>query len=91
MLFDIESDPHEQFNLAGKYPEVCQKAVYFLSEWHDEMMKTMDSPIDPLWVVMQEGGPFHAKGHLKDYCDLLDGTNRQWAIEELRKRHPREF
>ena len=91
MLFDIDTDSHEQFNLAGKYPHVCQQAVYYFNEWHDLMMKTMDSPIDPLWVVMQEGGPFHAKGRLKEYCDFLDGTKRQWAIDELKKRHPGEF
>jgi len=91
MLFDIETDPYEQFNVAGKYPDICQQAVYYLNEWHDQMMKNSVSPIDPLWIVMQEGGPFHAKGRLKEYCELLDGTKRKWAIEELKKRHPGEF
>ncbi len=91
MLFDIENDPHEQFNLAGERQDICQQAVKYLSEWHDEMMRTMDTPIDPLWVVMNEGGPFHARGQLKKYCQLLEGTPREWAIEELKKRHPKEF
>lgn len=91
MLFDLENDPHEQFNLASKYPDICQKAQAYLGEWHEEMMWTMDVPLDPLWVVMQEGGPHHAKGQLKRYCDSLVGTPREWAIGELKRRHPGEF
>jgi hypothetical protein len=91
MLFDIDSDPHEQFNIASKYPDVCRQAVYYLNEWHDKMMKSMDSPIDPLWVVMKEGGPFHAKGTLKKYSESLESTNRAWPLDEYKKRHPREF
>lgn len=91
MLFDLKDDPHEQFNLAKAHPEICRQAVAYLNEWHDEMMRTMDSPIDPLWTVMREGGPFHARGQLKKYCELLEGTPREWAIAELKKRHPREF
>lgn len=91
MLFDLDSDPYEQFNLASKFPDVCRQAVYYLNDWHDKMMKSMDSPIDPLWVVMKEGGPFHAKGTLKKYSESLEGTNRAWALDEYKKRHPREF
>jgi arylsulfatase A-like enzyme len=91
MLFDLDNDPHEQFNLSSKYPEICQQAVYNLTEWHDLMMMTLDSPTDPLWVVMNEGGPYHAKGALKKYSDILKGTDRAWAIEEYKKRHPNEF
>ena len=91
MLFDLESDPYEQFNLAESHPEICLQALAHLNEWHDEMMGTMDSQVDPLWTVMQEGGPFHARGQLKKYTELLEGTPREWAIEELKKRHPQEF
>jgi arylsulfatase A-like enzyme len=91
MLFDLEADPHEQFDLAEKHPEICRQAVTYLNEWHDDMMRTMDSPIDPLWTVMQEGGPFHARGQLQKYCEFLEGTSREWAIAELKKRHPEEF
>lgn len=91
MLFDLENDPHEQFNLAGKHPDICRQAVYYLNQWHDEMMRSMDSPVDPLWVVMKEGGPYHAKGALKAYCQFLVGTKREWAVEEYKRRHPQEF
>jgi len=91
MLFDIENDPHEQFNLSGKYPEICGQAVNYLNIWHADMMQSMETPIDPMQVVLQEGGPFHARGQLKKYCELLETTGRGWAIEELKKRHPTEF
>lgn len=91
MLFDVESDPHEQNNLAGERKDVCREAVYRLAEWHDSMMMTMPYAVDPMWTVMREGGPFHARGHLKKYCEYLEQTGRSWAIPELKKRHPGEF
>ena len=40
---------------------------------------------------MREGGPYHAKGQLRHYAEYLEKTDRGWAIEELRRRHPGEF
>lgn len=91
MLFNIKNDPHEQQNVAQENKAVCKEAVYYLNEWHDNMMMTMECDIDPLWTVIQEGGPYHAKGHLKEYCERLRATDRSDAIPELMKRHPREF
>jgi choline-sulfatase len=91
MLFDLDNDPHEQNNLANIHQDLCKQAVYYLNEWHDKMMISMDSSIDPLWIVMKEGGPFHAKGALKNYCARLEGTDRAWAIKQYRQRYPDEF
>jgi choline-sulfatase len=91
MLFNIEQDPHEQHDLAGERRDVCLEAVYRLNDWHDAMMKTMPGDVDPLWTVIREGGPFHAKGQLKAYCAHLEETGRGDAIPELKRRHPREF
>jgi UV DNA damage repair endonuclease len=91
MLFNIAEDPHEQINLAEKRPDICRDAVYKLNEWHDRMMNTMDSAADPLWTVMKEGGPYHARGKLKKYCERLENTSRGWAVPELKKRYPHEF
>jgi choline-sulfatase len=65
--------------------------VYYLNQWHDDRMKSMPFDTDPLWAVMKEGGPFHAKGYLKDYSVRLEQSERGHAIEELRQRHPSEF
>ncbi|MHA0855723.1 sulfatase [Paenibacillus sp. CMAA1364] len=63
MLFNLTIDPYEQNNLADARRDICMNAVYLLNEWHDEMMLSMQEDIDPLWTVMKEGGPFHAKDY----------------------------
>lgn len=91
MLFNIEQDPHQQQNRADQNPSVCQEAVFQLNGWHDAMMQSMPCAEDPLWTVMREGGPLHARGHLKKYCERLEATGRGHAIPELKRRHPGEF
>ncbi|CAG7626566.1 sulfatase-like hydrolase/transferase [Paenibacillus allorhizosphaerae] len=91
MLFNIKEDPHEQVNLAQERRDVCMEAVYRLNDWHDDMMNSMKHDVDPLWTVMKEGGPFHAKGHLKKYAEWLEASGRGHAIEELARRHPAEW
>lgn len=91
MLFNLKEDPFEQYNVRAENIPVCKDAVYFLNQWHDEMMFSMPFDVDPLWTVIKEGGPFHAKGHLKKYVERLEETGRGSAISELKRRHPREF
>lgn len=91
MLFNLADDPHEQEDLASTHPEVCHEAMARLLEWHDACMLSSTTNIDPLWTVMREGGPYHARGRLADYCEYLRETGRAWAVEELRNRHPGEF
>jgi arylsulfatase A-like enzyme len=91
MLFNIKDDPHEQHDLAAEQPEVCADLAGVLKSWHDEMMATSISGVDPMETVLAEGGPYHANGHLKRYCKRLEATSRGWAVPELKKRHPHEF
>jgi len=91
MLFNVQDDPHEQHDLAPSRPDLCQEGAARLLAWHDEMMATSVSNVDPMWTVMREGGPFHARGRLKEYCNYLEKTGRSWAIPELKRRHPGEF
>ena len=93
MLFNIDEDPHETNDLAGKRQNICQQAEGILDQWHADMMSTQpyDYDIDPMSVVLSEGGPYHARGRLAQYCDRLVQTGRQWAVPELRQRHPEEF
>ncbi|MFD2672242.1 sulfatase family protein [Marinicrinis sediminis] len=91
MLFNLREDPYEQHNIAEAHQQVCKDAVYRLQEWHDDMMSTMPYDTDPLWTVMKEGGPFHAKGHLKAYTEWLEQSERSEAAAELRQRYPAEF
>jgi arylsulfatase A-like enzyme len=91
MLYDLEADPYEQNNLAEQHPEICQEGLARLQTWVDKAMRTSNSNIDPLWTVMREGGPFHARGELARYSERLLATGRGWAVDELRRRYPAEF
>ncbi|MCR5755708.1 MAG: sulfatase [Acetatifactor sp.] len=87
MLFNLKEDVHEQHDVKDRYPEVCAQGAKIILDWHDEAMATNDYTVDPLWTVMQEGGPFHAKGALEQYCKRLEATGRAEGAEKLRQRH----
>jgi choline-sulfatase len=93
MLFDVINDPHEQRNLAKSRPELCREGERMLNAWHGKMMATMPGgrTVDPMQVVLEEGGPFHARGELRRYIERLKASGREGAIEQLKLRHPREF
>lgn len=90
MLFDVERDPHELKNMADERPEVVNECVRLLEEWHAKMMSS-ESQIDPLWTVIREGGPFHVRGRLREYCEYLRQTGRAHHAEALERRHRSEL
>ncbi len=91
MLFNVAEDPHETNNLAKEKPEVCAEATHKYMDWHDTMMASSAHASDPLWEVIRDGGPFHARGNLPVYSKWLEESDRGWAIPELKKRYPGEF
>jgi len=93
MLFNLETDPHEERDLATERPDIVRDCAAKLLGWHDEMMATMPAGVaeDPMRTVLAEGGPLHSRGELAKYCEFLEKTDRAWAIPELKKRHPGEF
>lgn len=91
MLFNVKEDPHETNNLAEKERAVCQQAVHYYLEWYDTMMECLPEPVDPMWRVMKEGGPYHARGNLAKYSEYLAATGRAHFTPELKRRHPQEF
>lgn len=91
MLFNLKEDPHEENNLARSEPELCNRGLRYINEWHDQMMAASPSDIDPLWTVIREGGPFHARGQLEEYTKRLEATGRGDSVAELKRRHPAEF
>ncbi len=90
MLFDLKNDPHEQHDLAAKRPEVLAKAMTMLDTWLGDMMRTATHPIDPMWTVLQEGGPLHTRGNLPKYLERLRATNREKWADVLAKMHATE-
>lgn len=93
MLFDLVKDPHEQWNLAESHADLCREGAWRLMNWHDGMMATMvpGRVADPMRIVLDEGGPFHARGYLRQYVNRLNATGRGSVVDELKRRHPREF
>ena len=49
-------------------------------------MLTSDSPVDPMWTVMFEGGPFHVAGEKDGYVQRLMDTGREEAGRALAAR-----
>ena len=90
MLFDLAEDPHEQHDLAPARPNVVGQAMTMLDDWLGRMMTTATHAQDPMWTVIQEGGPLHTRGHLPAYLERLRATGRgDWA-DRLTAAHPKE-
>ncbi|MFV0400555.1 MAG: sulfatase [Oscillospiraceae bacterium] len=88
MLFNVKDDPHQQNDLAGKRPDLCARGAKIILDWEYGMMKRSHYDTDPMWTVMREGGPEHARGHLEAYIQRLKDTGREFGVELLRKQYP---
>ncbi len=87
MLFDIETDPHEQHDIAATRPDLVDTGRDLLASWTSDQLARSYSPADPMDVVMAEGGPYHCRGELPVYLDRLRATGRgEWA-DRLAERH----
>ncbi len=103
MLYDLETDPHEQNNLAESHPEICREGLWRLSRWHDAQMQKMavesNDTVDPLWTVIREGGPYYARlapdsspgypriSGFEKYMKHLNATERKEGADALRKKY----
>lgn len=90
MLFNVREDPHEQRDLAPSRPELVQEAMRRLDDWYGRMMRTATHAQDPMWTVLQEGGPLHTRGQLPRYLERLRATGREAWAERLAAQHPKE-
>ncbi len=83
MLFDLDTDPHEQFNLASQRPDIVEEGMGLLKAWEEEMLPAAARGRDPLLNVVKEGGPYHVRGKLRAYLDRLRETGREAKAEVL--------
>lgn len=84
-LYDLLADPHETQNLAGANREVLGEGLRLLDKWIGEAMPRAPRG-DPLWGVIQEGGPHHANERSAEwhaYLDRLRSTGRAHHAERL--------
>lgn len=88
MLFDVASDPHEQVDLVGRDPARAAAMRATLDAWVDDQLTRSHAPRDPLRTILDEGGPFHGRGHLPAYLDRLRETGRERWIAPTLERHP---
>ena len=87
MLFDLSSDPHQQFNQIDREGEVAALARRKLSEWLAAQLPTAARGRDPHDNVMAEGGPFHVRNQLPDYIERLRATERGVLADRLLEVH----
>ena len=101
MLYDLNADPHEQNDIATQNPAICREGAWRLSRWHDEQMQKLaakgEDSTDPLWTVINEGGPFHARltspgepGSIEAferYLTRLETTGRADGAAQLRAKY----
>jgi arylsulfatase A-like enzyme len=86
MLFDLAQDPHQMHDLAQRRPDVVNEGLARLERWTQAQLAVSPDPVDPLQVVMAEGGPFHTRYDLTGYCKYLRETGRAGCAEELEAR-----
>lgn len=88
MLFDLEQDPYEQTNLANERQEIGARGAKIILDWQEEQMLKDPTNKDPMWTVMSEGGPQHAKiNQLIPYLDRLEQTGRGKQARLLREKY----
>jgi choline-sulfatase len=93
LLFDLQTDPHEQYDLASENPDIVHQAAWRLAAWHDgQMAKMPGEKIDPLQTVIAEGGPAHARhavgrSPLPVYLHRLQETGRADGAAALREKY----
>ncbi len=90
MLFDISVDPHEEHDLAAERPDDLATGRSLLERWTAEQLDQSLAPVDPMQIVLREGGPYHTRGHLPSYLDRLRETGRSAWADALVQRHPDE-
>ena len=87
MLYNVDEDPHLRRDLADERPDVVEKGLGILERWKAQMMESSECETDPLWNVMREGGPYHTRGFLDEYCEHLRETGRAHHADTLQARH----
>ena len=88
MLFDISTDPHETDDLAADEPGLLDEAANLLDDWTQQQLSlALGDQRDPMDIVLEEGGPYHVRGHLPAYLERLRDSGRGAWADVLVERH----
>ena len=91
MLFDLGNDVHQQHDLVDDDQPTRDTGRRLLNDWRTTSLETATTPVDPMDVVLDEGGPFHCRGRLPGYLERLRATGRGGWADVLADRHPAEM
>jgi arylsulfatase A-like enzyme len=91
MLFDLVNDPHETDNLVAQRENVVKEGLSKLNDWYQQMMVDPARGKDPLLNVIEEGGPYHVRGQLKEYLSRLRETGRSDRADDLQLKYSSEL
>jgi len=86
MLFNVKKDPYELSDIKDERPDIVQKGAKIILDWTEDAMLLSESPLDPMWTVMSEGGPYHTTGWKEKYTQRLYDTGRYEAAEKLKNK-----
>ena len=75
MLFELDSDPHQQHDLSSERPEIVKEGLGILDSWRDDMLATSPNP-DPIDRVLQEAPETPAAPYLER---LRETDRKEWA------------
>lgn len=75
MLYDVRRDPHEVDDLVVSHPREVEHGLALMDGWVGDVIGRHGGP-DPLFEVIAEGGPWHARG-LEAMCAHLRATGRE--------------
>jgi choline-sulfatase len=92
MLYDVTEDPHEVDDMAEMEPALVNEGLALLEGWTADEMRRSRRTVDPMWIVMREGGPFHARftsPQFEAYKERLRQTGRAEHAEDLQRRRDR--
>lgn len=92
MLYNVKDDPHEINDLALVKPELVHEGLAKLDQWTTDEMRRSKRTVDPMWIAMREGGPFHARftsPRFEQYKQRLRETGRAEHAEDLERRRKR--
>lgn len=87
MLFNLTNDPYEENDVKEEFPHVCNEGAKLILDWQESLMLKDPLALDPMWIVMKEGGPHHTKTDLSKYMERLRATGRKEGADRLEAKY----
>ena len=85
MLYDVENDFHMTHNLAEQKPEIVEEGLQLLDKWYTEMTKSPFFTKDPMWTVIEEGGPFHFRERITTFLKRTKRSDREEIFKAIQR------